>query len=389
MSANERWLLPDGIDELLPPDSWRMERLRLRVADQFYAWGYELVMPPLVEYLDSLLTGTGEDLDLQTYKIIDQQSGRLMGVRADMTPQIARIQSRLPSDSGITRLCYIGPVLNTQQQALGSSREPLQIGAELFGSGSAEAECELIELMVEVLRTTGVEDIHIDLGHVGIFRAIARQAGMDHQQEVEFFDALHRKSHPDIEQLFTSCDIDPAWKSPILELTRMHGAIDDIEEKTQSVFGLSDEITQAIERVKRVAGLLNKRLSNVKLHYDLAELHGYHYYTGIVFSAFIPNHGRVIARGGRYDDIGKAFGHARPATGFSTDMRRLLQFSSRWKEDENHITRAPQDDDNSLTETIQALRASGDRVVRRLPDEALSKNDKTLTMNDSGEWRTD
>ncbi len=369
MSSNERWLLPDGIDELLPPHAWRMERLRRHVADQFYTWGYELVVPPLVEYLDSLLTGTGEDLDLQTYKIIDQQSGRLMGVRADMTPQIARIQSGLPSETGITRLCYIGPVLNTQQQALGSSREPLQAGAELFGSGSEQAECELIELMVAVLRATGITDVHIDLGHVGIFRAIAKQAGMQHQQEVEFFDALHRKSRPDIEQLFSVHDIDPAWKSSILELTRMYGLIDHIEEKTLTITGLSEDITQAVERVKYVADLLSTRIPDVTLHYDLAELHGYHYYTGIVFSAFIPNHGRVIARGGRYDDIGKAFGHARPATGFSVDLRRLLRVCTVRDEHENQINSAPQDDDRELAKKMNEMRAQGKRVVRRLPDE--------------------
>ncbi len=385
MSSNERWLLPDGIDELVPPDAWRMEQLRRRITDQFYAWGYELVMPPLVEYLDSLLTGTGEDLDLQTYKIIDQQSGRLMGVRADMTPQIARIQSRLSTTNNVTRLCYVGPVLNIQQDVSGGSREPMQVGAELFGSSSIEAECELIELMVGVLKAVGIGDIHVDLGHVGIFRTMATQAGLSRHQESQVFDALHRKSRPDIEQLFDAYSIDAVWKERFLRLTSLHGAVSDLESKSKCISAISENIAQAVGRVNQVANLLRKRLVDVTLHYDLAELHGYRYYTGIVFSAFIPGHGQVIARGGRYDDIGKAFGRQRPATGFSTDMRRLLQVSLQQNDGKDDLISAPLNDDRSLDSTVQKLRGQGKRIIRRLPDEEDGEGPE-LHLNDKGEW---
>ncbi len=323
----DRWLLPEGVEEILPPDSWRLEAMRRRLLDLYRKRGYELIVPPLIEYLDSLLTGAGHDLDLQTFKLTDQLSGRMMGVRADMTPQAARIDASRIKAKGPTRLCYIGTVLRTLPDGLGGSRCPQQVGVELFGEPGIDGDVEIVGLMLETLANCGIRNVHLDLGHVGIYRAIATQAGFTGDQEEALFSVLQRKSRPDLEVFLRThkpTDKTAAWLAALIDLNGDVGVLararSQLKGAGRSVLSALDTIEQMIERVGR-------KYPKLPLHIDLAELRGYRYKTGMVFAAFVPGQGREVARGGRYDAAGKVFGRARPATGFSADMAMLLRLS--------------------------------------------------------------
>jgi ATP phosphoribosyltransferase regulatory subunit len=365
----ERWLLPTGIEEVLPPQALALESLRRDLLDLYRGWGYELVIPPFIDYLESLLTGTGQDLDLQTFKLTDQLSGRMLGVRADMTPQVARIDAHHLRRDTPTRLCYLGTVLHTRADGFAGTRSPYQIGAEIYGHGGIESEVEILRLIIETLKTAGIASCYLDLGHVGVFRGLARQAGLNQSQEHALFDALQRKAIPEVEGLVAGFGLSGCSSDMLIALADLNG--DDALDRAASVLADADGVVKAaVDDLRRLAEALQRWLPEVSIHYDLAELRGYHYKTGAVFAAFVPGWGLEIARGGRYDDIGRVFGRARPAVGFSTDLKGLLRLgsglASRYAG--SPAIYAPWSPDPALLKEIQRLRQAGERVISALPD---------------------
>ena len=390
MSSKDQWLLPEGIEEVLPPETWRLESARRELLDLFSRWGYDLVMPPLIEYLESLLTGAGNDLDLQTFKVTDQLSGRMMGLRADMTPQAARIDAHPLQRSAPTRLCYMGSVLHTRSDGFGGSRCPLQVGAELFGHAGVESDIEIITLLLESLSLLSISDIHIDLGHVGIFRGLARDAGLSGQQENDLFEALQRKAATEINDLLQAHVEDAGQRSRLAALAELNGDRSVLQRAREQLTGASNDVLAALDNLTAIADLVAQRATDVTLNFDLAELRGYRYQTGMVFAVFVPGCGQEIARGGRYDAIGKVFGRSRPATGFSTDLRELIQLSQRSFDDRCDAVFAPADADDTLLSAVQALRQSGERVVHALPGQDGSAADMgcaRVLVNENGQWR--
>jgi len=363
----DRWLLPDGIEEVLPEEAARLEALRRRLLDTCAAWGYEQVVPPLIEFLDSLLTGAGHDLELQTFKLTDPLSGRLLGVRADMTPQVARIDAHNLKREQPSRLSYVGTVLRAYGDPLDKSRSPVQIGAELYGYGGVEADLEVIRLMLELLAQAGVLEVHLDMGHVGIYRGLARLAGLHQESEAELFDILQRKSRPDLVEFLAQCDCPESAKRPLASLLELNGSFEVLEQARQGLAGTGEMVGDALNTLIEVAEHLRCQYLALPIHFDLAELRGYHYHTGLVFAAFVPGHGREIARGGRYDDIGRAFGRARPAVGFSADLKQLLQLGRVITDHTRRRVLAPAGEDQALQDAIRQLRAEGWQVIQLLP----------------------
>ena len=367
MRENDRWLLPEGIEELLPPEADQLEKLRRQLLDMFATWGYELVMPPFIEYLESLLIGTGNQLDLQTFKLTDQLTGRLMGVRADITPQVARIDAHHWRRAHPSRLCYIGTVLHTRPEVLGGSRSPLQVGAELYGHSGPESDLEILSLMMETLQAAGVRELYLDLGHVAIFRALAGFAGLSGEVEARLFDALQRKARPEIEQMLAEADIADPARGMLAALADLNGGAEVLERAHQCLAAAPPAVTAALAELKSLADALQRHLPGLPIHFDLAELRGYHYHTGVVFAAYVPGRGLAVAQGGRYDGIGAVFGVSeRPATGFSTDLKTLWALSPATLP-EVHGIFAPWNDDADLELRIRELRGLGERVVRALP----------------------
>ena len=369
MNKIDRWLLPEGIEEVLPKEAKRLEQLRRTLLDRYECWGYDLVIPPFIEYLESLLTGTGNDLDLQTFKLTDQLTGRLMGIRADMTPQVARIDAHQLKQETPTRLCYIGTVLHTRTDGFAGSRSPLQVGAELYGHDGIESDVEVIMLMLETLALSGMTTPFIDLGHVGIYRELVKQAALDKDQEAILFDCLQRKANTEIMAYLTQWNLDKNIISAISALTTLNGD-ESILDKAKSVLQeMGVGVLTALEELSNIAAVLKQRVPDLKVNFDLAELRGYHYHTGTVFAAYVEGRGQAIAQGGRYDDIGEVFGRARPATGFSTDLKTLLSLS---KHTNNQVAAiyAPAENDVQLQNEIAKLRQQGEKVISALPGQS-------------------
>ena len=367
MLDRNRWLLPEGISEVLPAEAAALERNRRALIDLFETWGYELVLTPFIEYLESLLTGTGRDLDLQTFKLTDQLTGRLMGIRADMTPQVARIDAHSLHRQGPVRLCYLGTVLHTRPDGFARSRSPFQVGAELYGHAGIASDVEVLCLMLESLRVTGVRDVHVDLGHVGVFRGLAREVGLTGEQEQTLFEALQRKSSPEVEEWLARWDLPARSRARLAALPALNGGPEALAAAEQALAGAGQPVTRCLADLRRVAEAMAERVPAVPLYFDLAELRGYNYQTGLVFAAFVPGHGQEIARGGRYDEIGKVFGRARPATGFSTDLKTLIALGDAAAPAPRAGILAPWAGDPTLAAAVRALRAQGQRVVYALP----------------------
>ena len=366
MKTNETWLLPQGIEEALPAEAAQLENMRRQILDMYASWGYQLVIPPTIDYLDSLLTGTGSDLDIQTFKLIDQMTGKSLGIRADMTPQIARIDAH-HLKSEISRLCYAGTVLHTRPDGFAGSRSPMQLGTELYGHAGVESDVEVIELMLRTLDMAGVDDVYLDLGHVGIYRSLAKQAGLSPQQEAELFDMMQRKALPEINEFVTAQKLDDELAQMIVKLPELNGDEKIIDKAMDVLNEASDDVLQALDYLKQVTRVLQSRLANTKLHFDLAELRGYHFHTGVVFTAFTSGQGQEIARGGRYDEIGEVFGRSRPATGFSTDLKRLISLANKPATEKTNAILAPADANPGLQDLIDNLRSEGEVVIRLLP----------------------
>ena len=374
MNKTDRWLLPEGIEEVLPKEAKRLEQLRRTLLDTYETWGYDLVIPPFIEYLESLLTGTGNDLDLQTFKLTDQLTGRLMGIRADMTPQVARIDAHQLNRETPTRLCYIGTVLHTRTDGFAGSRSPLQVGAELYGHAGIESDIEVITLMLETLAISGVDMPFVDLGHVGIYRELVKQAGLSEEQEATLFDCLQRKANTEISDYLTEWKLDKNIATALAALTRLNGDNSVLAEAKSILSGAGKGVGEALAELADIAELLQQRVPHLKVNFDLAELRGYHYHTGTVFAAYVAGRGQAVAQGGRYDDIGEVFGRARPATGFSTDLKTLLSLSTH-KNNQVAAIFAPADNDTELQKVISELRQKGEKVVCALPSQTGSAKD--------------
>jgi ATP phosphoribosyltransferase regulatory subunit len=310
------WLLPENVEDVLPPQAWRMEDMRRALLDLFRARGYQLVIPPLMEYVDSLLTGVGADLDLKTFKLVDQLSGRLMGVRADITPQVARIDAHLLAANAVNRLCYAGSVLHTQSDGFHRSREPIQVGAELYGDAGAQADLEILTLMLQGLEACGVRAAQLDIGHVGVYRALAQAAGLSGTIEHQLFGALQSKDASAVAVL--SAGLPAALAEAFAALPQLYGDRGVLVEARARLPQLP-----AVAAALDTLDAIDAGLAGVEAAYDLAELRGYGYHSGVVFAAYTAGRSRAIAQGGRYDEVGKVFGRARPATGFSLDLREL------------------------------------------------------------------
>ena len=366
MTTQSRWLLPDGVDEQLPPDAPHLEQLRRLALDLFACWGYQLCMPPLVEFLDSLLSGVGEDLELQTFKLTDQLSGRMLGIPADITPQIARIDAhRLPID-GPQRLCYLGPILHTRPDKFAGSRNPLQVGAELYGHAGIDADAEIQSLMLALLETMGIQDVTLELCHMGIFRGLSRAAGLDAEADHRLLDALLRKDRTEVDQVLAVSEVTSEMARmfrALLDLNGDAGVVVQAKAKLQHAPAL---VIAAVQALAELVVQIEQRCPRATIHVDLAELRGYHYHTGIMFAAYTVGFGRAIAWGGRYDNVGAYFGRARPATGFSTDMKLLAAISALPCPVGNPIF-APAGCAPTLLSAIESLRNTGRAVIQALP----------------------
>ncbi|HUW38138.1 MAG TPA: ATP phosphoribosyltransferase regulatory subunit [Rhodocyclaceae bacterium] len=379
-----RWLLPEAIEDILPAEAWQVEAMRRSLLDLFRGRGYEYVIPPLLEYVESLLTGTGRDLDLRTFKLVDQLSGRTLGVRADITPQVARIDAHLLNRRGVARLCYCGSVLHTLPAALSGSRQPLQIGVELYGHAGTEADVEIIRLLAEALKVSGVAASRIDLGHVGIFRALVDSAGIDVELEQELFGVLQTKDLPTLRELLNGARIAEPLRSALLALPECYGGSEALAAVTQRLPALP-EVARALAELATLA----RAVTDLPVSFDLADLRGYHYHSGVVFAAYGADHPGPIALGGRYDEVGLSFGRARPATGFSLDLRELVRLAPQTAPP-GMILAPWAPGDVALQQAVAALRAAGERVVDALPghdgDWAEAGCERRLVLRD-GRWQ--
>ncbi|MDD5363795.1 MAG: ATP phosphoribosyltransferase regulatory subunit [Gallionellaceae bacterium] len=375
---NHAWLLPEYIEDILPPYARQAESLRRRLLDLFDGYGYELVCPPMIEYLDSLLTGAAGELDLKTFKVVDGLSGRLMGVRADITPQAARIDAHLLNRQGATRLCYAGPVLHAKPDGLMSSREPYQVGVELFGHAGIEADREILQLLLAALAATGLDQVRISLGHVGLFRALSAAAGVPPENEHALFLALRAKDVPALAQLTEG--LDPVWRVAFARLPELYGDAAVIAVARNELPDLPG-VTQALDDLDALLA------TGANLAVDLSDLRGFGYHNGAVFAAYVGGQAQSVALGGRYDNAGAVFGRGRPATGFSLDLRRIL--GSLPEPAARPGILAPLSEDAGLAARIAGLRAAGERVVVEFPGQsahrAESGCDRQLVFQ-AGEW---
>ena len=373
------WLLPEHIEDILPPEARRVERLRAALLELFRVHGYELVIPPLLEYLESLLTGTGHDLDLRTFKLVDQLSGRMMGLRADITPQVARIDAHLLNRDGVSRLCYAGSVLHTRPRGLNATREPLQIGAEIYGHAGIESDLEIRKLLLGSLRACGISGARLDLGHVAVFRTICQHGGVSADLEVQLHEALEAKDTPQLEII--TADLDDVTRKALRELPSLYGDA-AVLDRARTVLPQYAEVLAALDDLAVLS-----QDAGLQVSIDLADLRGYHYHSGVVFSAYAPGTANAVALGGRYDEVGKAFGRARPATGFSMDLRDLAQVSKLMPG--SAAIRAPYAQDPDLEADIQRRRAAGEVVIVELPgheDSVATGCDREFVRID-GKWR--
>ena len=387
MTITKRWLLPEGVDEILPPRAMLLEQMCRKLIDLFSSWGYEFVIPPMMEYLESLLTATGEDLDLQTYKITDQLSGRLMGIRADITPQVARIDAHLLKRNIPTRLCYLGSVLHSRTNNSGDSRSPLQLGAELFGHEGVSSDIEIVKLMLATLDAVRISNICLDVGHIGIFRSLISKSQLNSMQESEVFEIVKRKAKDELKIFYKKLKINDDSSKAMLDLIDLHGDVGILDDAIHAFDKLSPDIRKYVNEVKTLTDSIIDKF-DVSINIDLSELRGYNYHTGMIYTAFVPNEGKGIAFGGRYDDIGSAFGKARPATGFSTDMKQLLELQNISEDTPDKIF-APVDDNDSLQKKITELREQGKIVIQELEGQnatAKEMNCNQMLVCENDQW---
>jgi ATP phosphoribosyltransferase regulatory subunit len=374
------WLLPENIADVLPSEARKIEELRRAVLDHFRLYGYELVMPPMLEYLESLLTGTGQDMDLRMFKLVDQLSGRTMGLRADMTTQVARIDAHLLNRNSVTRLCYVGSVLHTRPSGMHATREPLQIGAEIYGHAGLEADAEVQELALASLALAGFSQVRLDLCHVGVLRAIIANDEKARKADAALFGLLESKDVPGLRDI--SRGFDAVTREALLALPGLYGDAEVIS-RARSALPQLPGIAQALDELASLISLAGSASVTV----DLADLRGYHYHSGAMFAAYVPGLPNAVARGGRYDHVGEAFGRARPATGFSMDLRELARLMP--GAERKAAIRAPWSKEDALRLKIAELRKAGEIVIQTLPGHENNQDefdcDRALVF-ENGNW---
>lgn len=381
--VSPRWALPDHFEDALPEEAIRIETLRHRILDEFRHHGFQLVTPPLIEYVESLLSGSGKEMAEHTFRMTDPFSGRVLGLRADITPQVTRIDAHLLNRKGVTRLCYGASVVRTTPRSLLASRQPLQVGAEIFGHAGIEADIEVIRLLARTLEVAGVDASRIDIGHVGLFHAIARLAGVSGEDERELFSVLQNKAVPDLQEIAARVE-EPA-RSALLALPMLYGG-PEILARAREILPAAPAILAALDELDAIA----LALPDLPLSFDLADLRGYDYHSGLVFAAFCGNSPAAVAYGGRYDEVGRAFGRARPATGFSVnDLRDILPLGN--EDNGMRAILAPVSTDPDLGSVVAALRLAGEVVIQELPGHPGSWQDagcdRKLILLD-GRWVT-
>ncbi|MRV76112.1 ATP phosphoribosyltransferase regulatory subunit [Duganella sp. FT92W] len=374
------WLLPEHIADVLPSEARKIEELRRLMLDNFRRYGYELVMPPLLEYVESLMTGAGQDVELRTFKLVDQISGRMLGLRADMTTQVARIDAHLLNRHSVTRLCYAGSVLHTRPSGLHTTREPLQIGAEIYGHAGLEADAEIQELALASLALANFTDVRLDLSHVGVLRAIIAECPQASKDEAALSALLRGKDVPGLEVL--TANYSPVVRDALRALPNLYGDVDVLKRAREVL----PDVPGVAKALAELAALAGSAIGRAEVAIDLADLRGYQYESGAMFALYVPGLPNAVARGGRYDHVGEAFGRARPATGFSMDLRelaRLLPTAER-----KHSIRAPWGNAPELKEKIAELRKSGEVVIQSLPGHSEEQDefecDRALVLDDSG-----
>ncbi|MGM0540968.1 MAG: ATP phosphoribosyltransferase regulatory subunit [Pseudomonadota bacterium] len=381
------WFTPEGLEDLLPAQAHKLEYYRRQLIDGFYLSGYDLVLPPIAEFTDSLLTGTARHMEVDTCRFTDQESGRMMGVRADMTPQVARIVSnRLKASDGISRLCYAGEVLKTRNNKAKGSRSPVQVGAELFGHSAVESDIEIIELMLESMQVMNLNEIKLSLGHVGIVDELISLAGLDENQAIELTDILERKAIPEYEVFMANTPLQSDLNEAFKRLLTYCGSAETVIAVAQKQLSpLSSVLSDYLTRLATVIDHLQITHS-VAIHLDLADIRGYQYHTGIIFGCYAAG-GKLqpIAKGGRYDNIGSDFGLALPATGFSLDLRDALDLLAPISGSEKETVYAPYQADKALQNKIIELKAQGIKVVKSYDLTALNTGDQWLS-NASSKW---
>lgn len=381
--ALPRWALPEHFEDALPVEAARLELLRRRLLDEFRLHGYQLVIPPTVEYLESLVSGTGHDMEASTFKLVDQLSGRTLGLRADMTPQVTRIDAHLLNRRGVARLCYCAPVVHVLPRTMTASREPIQIGAELYGHGGIEADVEVLRLLSRTLALANLSASRIDVGHMGLFRALSQFAGLERVDEERLFGILQVKDVPALREFCAG--FPQAIRAPLLALPTLYGGAEVLLRALGELPDLPG-VRTAIEDLLHLA----KHLHDLPLSFDLADLRGYHYHTGLVFAAYAAHSPTALALGGRYNEVGREFGRARPATGFSLDLRELAALMP----DAGNVSAvlAPVGGEAGLAEAIAALREQGEVVIMELPGHAgtwcEAGCDRQLVLKD-GAWRVE
>ncbi|MBR7889730.1 ATP phosphoribosyltransferase regulatory subunit [Marinomonas sp. A79] len=386
MTLADRWLLPEGVDEALPEQAAKIEHLRRTLLDLHESWGYQLVIPPLLEYLDSLLTGAGSDLEIETFKVIDQLSGRLLGIRADFTSQVARIDAHCLKNNRVERLSYCGSVLRTTPSGLDGTRSPIQLGAEVYGHGSVESDIEVLSLMLETLFTAGLSDLVLDLGHVDVVSGVLSACGLDAHQEAKLIELYKAKDLPELDRYVGGLSyLSAAQKQWLRGLPRLCGGKEVLMQAEALLGDVNDSIHDAIVLLKDVSDCISLRFPNVGWHFDLSDLVSYSYHTGVIFAAYVPGHGNAIARGGRYNNIGQVFGRSRPATGFSTDVKALVALADVVVTKPKTVL-SPICSNEALWQKVNSLRSEGYRVVEGLDDFCAEDAEFKLDFVD-GAWQ--
>lgn len=385
MSIADRWLLPDGIDELLPAQAARAETLRRTLLDLYRSWGYELVMPPLVEFCESLLVNGNSDLALQTCKITDQLSGRMMGIRADITPQTARIDAHRLNQAGATRLCYAGSTLHARPKSALASRSPIQLGCEFYGVASLDADLEVISLMLATAEAAGIHDVTLDLGHVGIYRFVAACAGLNEADEQRLFDILARQALTELRDFAANTIQDADARALVLAMPSWKGDVSVLKQVAHALAKAPADVQQALSDLQQVCDLIASRAPHASIYIDLAELRGYHYHTGVVYALFVRGAGQALVNGGRFDNYGEAFGRRRPATGFSADLKQLLELGSAAPAQHAPIW-AALDGTAAQWQAISALRAEGHIVIAGSAGEPISERCQQQLVADGASY---
>ena len=368
MPIAETWLLPDGVADVLPEQAQVLESFRRQALDFLAVRGYQLVYTPFIEYVESLscLSESNQDLDLVTFKLIDPLSGRLMGVRADMTPQVARIDAHVHAQQGVARYCYAGTVLHSKPQNFNSSRAPLQLGAELYGHDSIEADVEMIDVMLGILaQAHALDGAHLDLGHVGLFRSLIRFAGLDKNSEQQLSDLYQRKALPELKALTQNL----AHGDDFYALGRYACDLSQLEQHLSAVILADADFSDALQNLKLTLNAIQQRWPQLSIGIDAVELRSYHYHTGLMYAVYAPERAAPLAQGGRYDGIGEHYGRARAATGFSCDLYALCANELAAIDNLQSIV-APQGRDPELLAAIDTLRSQGRSVVQLLGQDA-------------------